>query len=40
MCRLLTGAEAEGRTIPEAVPIEGVVRKSKRPPEQPPNRRK
>jgi hypothetical protein len=25
MCRLLTGAEAEGNTIPEAVPIEGVV---------------
>jgi hypothetical protein len=25
MCRLLTGAEAEGSTIPEAVPIEGVV---------------
>jgi hypothetical protein len=25
MCRLLTGAEAEGNTIPEVVPIEGVV---------------
>jgi hypothetical protein len=25
MCRLLTGAEAEGNTIPEAVPVEGVV---------------
>jgi hypothetical protein len=25
MCRLLTGAEAEGSTIPEAVPVEGVV---------------
>jgi uncharacterized membrane protein len=25
MCRLLTGAKAEGRTIPEAVPVEGVV---------------
>jgi hypothetical protein len=25
MCRLLTGAEAEGSTIPEAVPVEGMV---------------
>jgi hypothetical protein len=25
MCLLLTGAEAEGSTIPEAVPVEGVV---------------
>jgi uncharacterized membrane protein len=25
MCRLLTGVEAEGSTIPEAVPVEGVV---------------
>jgi hypothetical protein len=25
MCRLLTGAEAEGSTIPEAVPVECVV---------------
>jgi hypothetical protein len=25
MCRLLTGAEAEGSTIPEAIPVEGVV---------------
>jgi hypothetical protein len=25
MCLLLTGAEAEGSTIPEAVPIEGLV---------------
>jgi hypothetical protein len=25
MCLLLTGAEAEGSTIPEAVPIEGVM---------------
>jgi hypothetical protein len=25
MCLLLTGAEAEGSTIPEVVPIEGVV---------------
>jgi hypothetical protein len=25
MCLLLTGAEAEGNTIPEAVPVEGLV---------------
>jgi hypothetical protein len=25
MCLLLTGAEAEGSTIPEAVPVEGMV---------------
>jgi hypothetical protein len=25
MCLLLTGAEAEGSTIPEAVPVEGLV---------------
>jgi hypothetical protein len=25
MCHVLTGAEAEGSTIPEAVPVEGVV---------------
>jgi hypothetical protein len=25
MCLLLLGAEAEGSTIPEAVPVEGVV---------------
>jgi hypothetical protein len=25
MCLLLTGAEAEGSTIPEAMPVEGVV---------------
>jgi hypothetical protein len=25
MCLLLTGAQAEGSTIPEAVPVEGVV---------------
>jgi hypothetical protein len=25
MCLLLTGAEAEGSTIPEAVPVEGVM---------------
>jgi hypothetical protein len=25
MCLLLTGAEAEGSTIPEAVPVQGVV---------------
>jgi hypothetical protein len=25
MCLLLTGAEAEGSTIPEALPVEGVV---------------
>jgi hypothetical protein len=25
MCLLLTGPEAEGNTIPEAVPVEGVV---------------
>jgi hypothetical protein len=25
MCRLLTGAEAEGSTTPEAVPVEAVV---------------
>jgi hypothetical protein len=25
MCLLLTGAEAEGNTIPEAVPFEGLV---------------
>jgi hypothetical protein len=25
MCLLLTGAEVEGSTIPEAVPVEGVV---------------
>jgi hypothetical protein len=25
MCLLLTGAEAEGSTIPEVVPVEGVV---------------
>jgi hypothetical protein len=25
MCLVLTGAEVEGSTIPEAVPIEGVV---------------
>jgi hypothetical protein len=29
MCLLLTGAEAEGSTIPEAVPVEGMVPETK-----------
>jgi hypothetical protein len=29
MCLLLTGAEAEGSTIPEVVPVEGVVPETK-----------
>jgi hypothetical protein len=28
MCLLLTGAEVEGSTIPEAVPVEGVMPES------------
>jgi hypothetical protein len=38
MCLLLTGVEAEGSTIPEAVPVEGLVRRPERPLEQQPSR--
>jgi hypothetical protein len=38
MCLLLTEAEAKGSTIPEAVPVEGVVLEIREAEEQPPSR--
>jgi hypothetical protein len=40
VCLLLTGVEVKGSTIPEVVPVEGVVPETKKPPEQRPSRRK
>jgi hypothetical protein len=40
VCLLLTWAEVEGSTIPEAVPVEGVVPETQEAPEQQPSRRR
>jgi hypothetical protein len=40
MCLMLTGAEAEGSTIPEAVPIEGLVPETQEATRAAPSRRR